>query len=122
MDEFLRHRHVLTSFSAELGGFVDERLELQGPKREVVFSSSNFATSPFIVQRTAAIVTVPEFIGRVWRDALGLAMSPLPFDVPGYEVSLMWTAAHDQDPALAWLKRVFADAFDTRDSNARGAS
>jgi LysR family transcriptional activator of mexEF-oprN operon len=122
MDEFLRHRHVLTSFSAELHGFIDERLEMQGLKREVVFSSSNFATSPFIVQRTAAIATVPEFICRVWRDALGLALSPLPFDVPGYEVSLMWTSAHDQDPALAWLKHEFADAFGTGDSTARAAS
>ncbi|MGF6804495.1 LysR family transcriptional activator of mexEF-oprN operon [Paraburkholderia youngii] len=123
MDEFLRHRHVLTSFSAELRGFIDERLELQGLKREVVFSSSNFATSPFIVQRTAAaIATVPEFIGRVWRDTLGLALSPLPFEVPGYEVSLMWAAAHDQDPALAWLKREFADAFGTADSTARAAN
>jgi LysR family transcriptional activator of mexEF-oprN operon len=47
----------------------------------------------------------------VWRDTLGLAMSPLPFDVPGYEVSLMWAAAHDQDPGLAWLMAEFADAF-----------
>ncbi|MFT4064603.1 LysR family transcriptional regulator [Paraburkholderia sp.] len=111
MDEFLRHRHILTSFSAGLHGFIDERLEMQDLKRNVVFSSSNFATSPFIVRRTAAIATVPDFIGRVWRDTLDLAMSPLPFDVPGYEVSLMWAAARDQDLGLAWLKREFADAF-----------
>ncbi|NML31362.1 LysR family transcriptional regulator [Paraburkholderia antibiotica] len=122
MDEFLRHRHILTSFSAGLHGFIDERLEMQGVEREVVFSSSNFATSPFIVQRTAAIATVPDFIGRVWRDTLGLALSPLPFDVPGYEVSSMWAAAHDQDQGLAWLRREFADAFGTANANADTAS
>ncbi|OLL31883.1 LysR family transcriptional regulator [Burkholderia sp. SRS-W-2-2016] len=122
MEEFLRHRHILTSFSAGLHGFIDERLEMQGLQREVVFSSSNFATSPFIVQRTAAIATMPDFIGRVWRDTLGLAMSPLPFDVPGYEVSAMWAAAHDQDPALAWLRREFADAFGTGGDAANAAS
>ncbi|WP_090536355.1 LysR family transcriptional regulator [Paraburkholderia sartisoli] len=111
MDEFLRHRHVLTSFSAGLNGFIDEQLALQGLKRDVVFSSSNFATSPFIVRRTPAIATVPDFIGRVWRDTLDLAMSPLPFDVPRYEVSLMWAAAKDQDPGLAWLAAEFMDAF-----------
>ena len=111
MEEFLRYRHVLTSFSAGLHGFVDERLELEGLKRNVVFSSASFATSPFIVRRTPAIATVPDFIGRVWRDALGLAMSPLPFDVPAYEVSLMWSAARDQDPGLAWLADIFAEAF-----------
>ncbi|WP_223958297.1 LysR family transcriptional regulator [Paraburkholderia sabiae] len=111
MEEFLRYRHVLTSFSGGLHGFVDERLELEGLKRNVVFSSASFATSPFIVRRTPAIATVPDFIGRVWRDALGLAMSPLPFDVPAYEVSLMWSAARDQDPGLAWLADIFAEAF-----------
>ena len=111
MEEFLRYRHVLTSFSGGLHGFVDERLEMEGLKRNVAFSSASFATSPFIVRRTPAIATVPDFIGRVWRDALGLAMSPLPFDVPAYEVSLMWSAARDQDPGLAWLADIFAEAF-----------
>ncbi len=111
MDEFLRHRHILTSFSASLHGFIDEQLELQGARREVVFSGANFTTSPFIVQRTAAIATVPDFIGRVWRDTLGLAMSPLPFEVPGYEVSLMWSASHDQDPGPVWLATEFGNAF-----------
>ena len=112
MEEFLRHRHVLTSFSAGLKGFIDERLDMQGFKREVVFSSSAFATTPFIVRRTPVIATVPDFIGRVWCDTLGLAMSPLPFEVPGYEVSLMWTKAHGQEPGLAWLCGEFANAFD----------
>ncbi|MEM5344066.1 LysR family transcriptional regulator [Paraburkholderia azotifigens] len=111
MEEFLRYRHVLTSFSAGLNGFVDERLELEGLKRNVVFSSASFATSPFIVRRTPAIATVPDFIGRVWCDALDLAMSPLPFDVPAYEVSLMWSAARDQDPGLAWLAQLFTETF-----------
>ncbi|HZZ13326.1 MAG TPA: LysR family transcriptional regulator [Paraburkholderia sp.] len=112
MEEFLRHPHVLTSFSAGLHGFIDEQLALHELKRNVVFSSSNFATSPFIVRHTAAIATVPDFIGRVWRDTLDLAISPLPFDVPGYEVSLMWAASRDQDPGLAWLAAEFVDAFD----------
>jgi LysR family transcriptional activator of mexEF-oprN operon len=121
MEEFLRHRHVLTSFSAGLHGFIDERLDVLGLKRDVVFSSAHFATSPFIVRRTPAIATVPDFIGRVWRDALDLAMSPLPFDVPGYEVSLMWTAARDQDPGLAWLAEEFAQAFEEGGEKRKGA-
>ncbi|MFL9959962.1 LysR family transcriptional regulator [Paraburkholderia sediminicola] len=111
MEEFLRNRHILTSFSGGLHGFIDERLEMQGLKRDVVFSSANFATSPFIVQRTPAIATIPDFIGRMWRDTLDLALSPLPFDAPGYEVSLMWAAAHDQDAGLGWLMAEIVDAF-----------
>ena len=111
LGEFLRHRHVLTSFSASLHGFIDEQLEAQQRERLVVFSSPNFATSPFIVKRTAAIVTVPDYIAAVWRDSLGLAVSPLPFEVPGYEVSMLWSAANDQDPGLRWLAESMAQTL-----------
>lgn len=113
MDEFLQHRHLLTSFNAGLHGYIDEQLEVRNQRRQVVFSSPNFATSPFIVQRTPAITTVPDFIAGAWRDTLGLAVSPLPLEVPSYEVSLLWTASNAQDPGIAWLASEFAAAFGT---------
>jgi LysR family transcriptional activator of mexEF-oprN operon len=103
LKEYLRHPHLLTSFSADLSGLVDELLRAQGLARQVVFSSRNFATSPFIVRQMPSITTVPTFAAATWRDALGLAVSPLPFDSPSYEVSLLWTAAHDGDLGLQWL-------------------
>lgn len=114
LEEFLRHRHVLTSFSAGLHGHMDEQLAMRGLSRRVVFSSPNFMTSPFIAQRTPVIVTVPDFIAEIWRDTLGLSVSPLPFDVPGYEVSLMWAAVNDRDAGLAWLASQFVEAFGRR--------
>lgn len=111
LDEFLRHRHVLTSFNASLRGYIDEQLELLGRAREVVFSSPGFATSPFIVQRTAAITSVPDYIAALWCEALELKMSPLPFAVPEYEMGLLWAAANDQDPGLQWLVELMTAAF-----------
>ena len=109
--EYLRHPHLLTSFSADLSGLVDDLLREKGHTRKVVFSSRNFATSPFIVRQMPAITTVPTFAAATWRDALGLAVSPLPFETPAYEVSVLWAAAHDADPALQWLIGLVADAF-----------
>jgi len=114
LEDFLRHRHVLTSFSAGLHGYIDEQLELRGLRRRVVFSSPNFMTSPFMARRTPVIVTVPDFIAEVWRDTLGLSLSPLPFQVPCYEVSLMWAATSDRDAGLTWLASQFTEAFGAR--------
>lgn len=111
LDEYLRHPHLLTSFSADLSGLVDELLRAQGLTRQVVFSSRNFATNPFIVRQMAAITTVPTFAAATWRDALGLAVSPLPFDTPRYAVSLLWTAARDGDPGLQWLIALIGEVF-----------
>jgi hypothetical protein len=55
----------------------------------------------------ASITTVPTFAAATWRDALGLAVSPLPFETPGYEVSLLWAAAQDGD--LGAAVAAFAD-------------
>ncbi|MGJ7525756.1 LysR family transcriptional regulator [Variovorax sp. GB1P17] len=111
LKEYLRHPHLLTSFSADLSGLVDELLREQGLTRQVVFSSRNFATNPFIVRQMAAITTVPTFAAATWRDALGLAVSPLPFDTPRYAVSLLWTAARDGDPGLKWLIALIGEVF-----------
>lgn len=111
LDEFLRHRHVLTSFNASLRGFIDEQLEVLGRAREVVYSSSGFVTSPFIVQRSAAICTVPDYIATLWSEVLKLKISPLPFAVPQYQMGLLWAAANEQDPGLQWLVELIATAF-----------
>ena len=111
LKEYLRHPHLLTSFSAGLSGLVDELLHKQGLTRQVVFSSRNFATSPFIVRQMPAITTVPTFAAATWRDALGLAVSPLPFETPSYAVSLLWAAAHDGDLGLQWLISLMHEVF-----------
>ena len=111
LEEYLRHPHLLTSFSADLSGLVDELLREQGLARQVVFSSRNFATSPFIVRQMPAITTVPTFAAATWRDALGLAVSPLPFETPSYAVSLLWAAAHDGDLGLQWLVSLMGEVF-----------
>ncbi len=111
LKEYLRHPHLLTSFSAGLSGLVDELLRERGLARQVVFSSRNFATNPFIVRQMPAITTVPTFAAATWRDALGLAVSPLPFETPRYEVSLLWTAAQDGDLGLQWLVSLMSEVF-----------
>lgn len=111
LEEYLRHSHLLTSFGADLSGLVDELLREQGLARQVVFSSRNFATSPFIVRQMPAITTVPTFAAATWRDALGLAVSPLPFETPSYAVSLLWAAAHDGDLGLQWLVSLMGEVF-----------
>lgn len=111
LEEYLRFPHLLTSFSADLSGLVDELLRERRLARQVVFSSRNFATNPFIVRQMAAITTVPTFAAATWRDALGLAVSPLPFETPGYAVSLLWAAAHDGDLGLQWLISLMGEVF-----------
>jgi LysR family transcriptional activator of mexEF-oprN operon len=106
LDTYLAHPHLLTSFNAELTGFIDERLAELGRSRRVPFSSRNFSTSAAMLTRMAAFTTLPSYYAQAWRDLLGLAIAELPFDVPRFAVSLMWAATAESDPGLAWLREL----------------
>lgn len=108
--EFLRHPHLLTSFQGELYGFIDEELAARGHQRRVLFANPHFATNPFIARDTAALVTVPDYIGRIWSRELGLAISPLPIATPMHQVSAVWKTASDGDGGLRWLVEAIAAA------------
>jgi LysR family transcriptional regulator, mexEF-oprN operon transcriptional activator len=111
MEQYLAYPHLLTSFNADLHGFIDDQLEKLGHTRRVVLSSRNFATSPLIIRQMEAFTTVPTFVAGAWREALGLSVSKLPFDVPTHVVSLMWTNLNDADAGLAWLMTQFVALF-----------
>ncbi|MDN7486751.1 LysR family transcriptional regulator [Burkholderia sp. AU45274] len=101
--EFLAYPHALTSFKGELHGFIDERLASLGKQRRVIFSNPHFATQPFIARDNPVLVTVPDYIARIWSRSLGLRISPLPFDTPMHQVSALWKTAHQGDSGLRWL-------------------
>ncbi|MEI7037790.1 LysR substrate-binding domain-containing protein [Fulvimonas yonginensis] len=101
--EYLRHPHLLTSFKGELEGFIDEALAARGHRRRVIFANPHFATHPLIVRQVPALVTTPDYVARLWRRDLGLAISPLPFPTPSHQVSALLKASGDADAGLRWL-------------------
>lgn len=103
MREYLAYPHLLTSFKGELRGFIDERLEMLGKRRRVIFSNPHFATQPFIARDNPVLVTVPDYIARIWSRSLGLSISPLPFETPAHQISVLWKTSHQADSGLRWL-------------------
>ncbi|GAB3789795.1 LysR family transcriptional regulator [Dyella agri] len=103
MREYLAYPHLLTSFKGELRGFIDERLEALGERRRVIFSNPHFATQPFIARDNPVLVTVPDYIARIWSRSLGLSISPLPFESPAHQISALWKTSHQGDSGLRWL-------------------
>jgi LysR family transcriptional activator of mexEF-oprN operon len=104
LETYLAYPHLLTSFNGELTGFIDELLAASGHLRRVQFSSRNFSTSAVMLTKMAAFTTLPSYYAEAWRDALGLAIAELPFEVPRFHVSLMWAVSQERDPGLAWLR------------------
>jgi DNA-binding transcriptional LysR family regulator len=65
---------------------------------------------PSVVARAPVIVPMQARLARRFAAELGLSLSPLPLpvDLGGITISLLWHASYDHDPAHAWLREQVA--------------
>jgi len=60
----------------------------------------NFLAIPFVLASTNLIATLPEQLIKSCDEALNLSISPLPFEMPGFSVDLLWHSKRDCDLGL----------------------
>ncbi len=92
----------------DLTGALDNALAAIGEAREVILATPNFLVLPTILPGLAAIAAVPESVARHCHAAGQLAVSPLPVNVPAYDVMMIRHASQDADPGHRWLREQIA--------------
>jgi DNA-binding transcriptional LysR family regulator len=107
--DFLAHGHVLVSLSEDRTGRVDEALARLNLRRRIVLSTPRFLAVPAMLAAAPLIATLPARMAAAMATAHGLARDPVPAPVAPYQVTMIWHAAGDADPALVWLRRCLAD-------------
>ncbi|WP_394829788.1 LysR substrate-binding domain-containing protein [Pendulispora albinea] len=103
MDRYLAVPHLLVSFTGVLRGAIDDRLAELGKSRTVAAAVARFATLPFLLKRAPMLANVPSLTACRYAKAFRLAVSPLPFDSPRFDLALVWHARFEGDPALRWF-------------------
>jgi DNA-binding transcriptional LysR family regulator len=109
LEEYLAYPHLVTPTQAGFRGPVDDELVAGSKRRKVIYTTSRFAALPMILQRAAAIATVPEQPARKWADVFGLTSSPVPVRIAPFGISMIWHAKREGDPGLQWLRGVVRD-------------
>ena len=87
---------------------VDDALAPLGLRRTVAVTTPHFAAVPFILKGARLLSTVPQPAARIFAGRFGLAASPVPVALPGIDVSMLWHASYDHDPAHRWLRGTVA--------------
>jgi DNA-binding transcriptional LysR family regulator len=105
LEDYVRLPHVLTTLLGDTHGLADVALAKLGLKRTVALTTQHILAVPFIVQRAPVITTMPSEPARFFADALSLAISPTPVELPETSISLLWHASYDRDPAHLWLRQ-----------------
>ncbi len=105
LESYLRLPHLLISFSGDVRGRVDGALARRGLKRRVTMTVPHFGAAPFIVGASDLIATVAERIAKAYCELCGLAIYPVPLELPGYTKSLVWRRRDERDAAFTWFRR-----------------
>jgi len=101
--QYTRLEHVRIPFYA---GIVDEHLRSQGAIRNFSIELDNVWGVPFVVSRSNLLATIPERIAFVFREFCQLNIFTVPFDIPNYQVDIVWHRRAQSDPAHTWLREV----------------
>lgn len=101
---FASLRHAFVAPRGTRGGAVDDALRVRGLERRVALLIPHFLVAPQVIARSDLIVTLGERVARSFAEQLPLQVLSPPLSLPTFDVSLIWHAKMDADPAHAWLR------------------
>jgi DNA-binding transcriptional LysR family regulator len=121
-ERYSADRHILVSRRGNDRGPIDDALEQQGLRREIVTVVAGFSEALALARASDLIASVPERYTGNLRD--GLFTFPLPVRPVEMTISLLWHPRLDADLAHRWLRQcvheVCAKPSDTSFSRSGG--
>ncbi|HEX8705307.1 MAG TPA: LysR family transcriptional regulator [Myxococcaceae bacterium] len=100
--DYFAHEHVVVSYNGDLRGIVEDVLQ---KSRRIRCSVSSFANLGAIIDGSGLVATVPEIVAQHIRAVRPhLRSAPLPFNLRGAPMELLWPAATDDDEACRFLR------------------
>lgn len=109
LDDYLTHPHALVSLSESLHGCLESALDRVDGDLNVVATSSEFLGVLGMIAEAPLIATLPTRMARRYGPAFGLRVVSLPISLVVPDISLVWTARVDNEPASKWLRSKIVD-------------
>lgn len=104
LEDYISASHLLVSPQGDMVGLVDGVLEKQNLKRHITMSVQHFLAATFVLASTNLIATLPELLARTCATVLNLQVSPLPFEMDGFSIDMLWHTKNNNDPDHTWLR------------------
>ena len=104
INEFVSVPHMLISRTGKRVGIIDQKLAELGLERRIKLIVPHFLSAPLIVAKTDMILSLPYRIAEQFTTIAPLVIFPLPFELPDYDLCMIWHPIMDKDPAHQWLR------------------
>lgn len=114
--QYLAERHVVVTPWHTEGSVVDAVLQKLGLERDVAVQLPSLLAAPFVVAATDHLITLPRRAALRLADAVRLSIYPVPFDVPGYRMKVLFHRQHSATDAMRWMREQMLRALGATDN------
>jgi len=109
LDRFCELPHLVVGPDTDPFPMVDEALRNQRRSRRISQVIYNYAAVPYLLEVTELVAVVGHRVAERFAASSMVAAYELPFAVPSWRISLLWSRRTDSDPAMLWLRRLLHD-------------
>ena len=114
LDAYCAAQHLLVNFGGRAHGLADQALATLGRQRRVVLTVNQYFTAGRVVANSNLLTVLPAF----YVDSTGyreqVVTRPLPFELTGLHVAMLWHQRHDRVSSHQWLRARLLEAAAAR--------
>lgn len=105
VERYLQSEHVAPiALYVGAPGVIDQHLEAQGLRRNIVVRAAHFGLIPLMVARSRLVLTTGRLFCTRYAEALKLRIVPCPVSFPSMSYYMLWHERSHAAPALRWLR------------------
>lgn len=111
LEEYIQANHIRINAWHEHNGIIDQSLKKLGLKRNIVVELPNIMSSPYMIEDSDLIITLPYKAANVLQDLYSIEIFELPFSVPEYEINIFSLRKEELTAPQIWLINQIKEKF-----------
>ncbi len=110
LDAFCAADHLLVNFAGRPYGLADQALAALNRKRRIVLTVNQYFTAGRVVANSNLLTVLPAYFVEATGYHEHVVTRPLPFNLDGLHVAMVWHQRNDRSSAHQWLRARLLEA------------
>ena len=110
LESFCAGDHLLVNFAGRPYGLADQALAALNRKRRIVLTVNQYFTAGRVVANSNLLTVLPAYFVEATGYHEQVVTRPLPFDLAGLHVAMVWHQRNDRSSAHQWLRARLLEA------------
>ena len=114
LDQFQKESHISVTTYGIGYESLERALQSKKIRRNIGMRLPSFWGISEIIAATDYVAVVPGWFSQILAENRRVKIWPLPFSIPGYEVTLNWHERYTRDPGHQWLRATVQGLFEAQ--------